>query len=75
MFTITETRLVGPDVKRFEIHAPRIAAKQRPGQFVILRLHEKGERILTFFQNTEKVLEATEPPEEAAEDQEDSQDE
>jgi ferredoxin--NADP+ reductase len=45
MFTITETRLVGPDVKRFEIHAPRIAAKQRPGQFVILRLHEKGERI------------------------------
>jgi ferredoxin--NADP+ reductase len=28
-----------------EIHAPRIAAKARPGQFVILRANEQGERI------------------------------
>ncbi|MCB2187827.1 MAG: sulfide/dihydroorotate dehydrogenase-like FAD/NAD-binding protein [Deltaproteobacteria bacterium] len=28
-----------------EIHAPRIAAKARPGQFVILRVNETGERI------------------------------
>jgi ferredoxin/flavodoxin---NADP+ reductase len=27
------------------VEAPRIARKQRPGQFVILRLHENGERI------------------------------
>jgi ferredoxin--NADP+ reductase len=27
------------------IEAPRIARKHRPGQFIILRLHEKGERI------------------------------
>lgn len=45
MFEITGTRMIGPDVKRFDIHAPRIAAKQHPGQFVILRLHETGERI------------------------------
>ncbi len=28
-----------------EIHAPRIAAKARPGQFIILRVNETGERI------------------------------
>ncbi|MDR2076440.1 MAG: sulfide/dihydroorotate dehydrogenase-like FAD/NAD-binding protein [Desulfovibrio sp.] len=28
-----------------EIHAPRVAAKARPGQFVILRANERGERI------------------------------
>jgi ferredoxin--NADP+ reductase len=27
------------------IEAPRIARKQRPGQFVILRIYEEGERI------------------------------
>lgn len=36
--------------------------------------HEKGERIVTFFQNTEKVIETVEPAE-AAEDQEDLRDE
>ncbi|TVQ93460.1 MAG: sulfide/dihydroorotate dehydrogenase-like FAD/NAD-binding protein [Chromatiaceae bacterium] len=45
MFSITDARVIGPEVKRFEIHAPRIAVKQGPGQFVILRLHEHGERI------------------------------
>lgn len=45
MFTITDARVIGPAVKHFEIDAPRIAVKQRPGQFVILRLHEHGERI------------------------------
>ena len=32
-------------IKRFVIEAPRIARKQQPGQFVILRIHEQGERI------------------------------
>ena len=44
-FEITEARLLAPDVKLFRIAAPRIARKQRPGQFVILRIHEHGERI------------------------------
>ena len=32
-------------MKRFTIEAPRIARKHRPGQFVIVRIHYKGERI------------------------------
>lgn len=45
MFPIVEAELLGPGVKQFVIEAPRIAKKQRPGQFVILRVHEAGERI------------------------------
>jgi ferredoxin--NADP+ reductase len=45
MYKIVEARSVGLNIKQFEIEAPRIARKQKPGQFLILRLHEKGERI------------------------------
>src|SRR5215468_8095442 len=45
MYRIIEARPVGLNIKQFVIEAPRIARKQQPGQFVILRLHEKGERI------------------------------
>lgn len=45
MYKIVEARELGTGIKLFEIEAPRIARKQRPGQFVILRLHENGERI------------------------------
>ncbi len=45
MFKIVDARELGTGIKLFEIEAPRIARKQRPGQFVILRLHENGERI------------------------------
>ncbi len=45
MYKIVEARDVGLNIKQFVIEAPRIARKQRPGQFLILRLHEKGERI------------------------------
>jgi len=45
MFTIVEAKFLGSNVKQFEIEAPRIARAQRPGQFIILRLHEHGERI------------------------------
>jgi ferredoxin--NADP+ reductase len=45
MYKIVEARNVGLNIKQFVIEAPRIALKQRPGQFLILRLHEKGERI------------------------------
>lgn len=45
MFRIVEARDVGMKIRQFVIAAPRIARKQRPGQFVILRLHDKGERI------------------------------
>jgi ferredoxin/flavodoxin---NADP+ reductase len=45
MFQVLETRLLAPDVKLFRIAAPRIARKRQAGQFVILRVHEHGERI------------------------------
>jgi ferredoxin--NADP+ reductase len=45
MFRIVTAGVLGPGVKQFEIEAPRIARKQRAGQFVIIRLHEAGERI------------------------------
>ncbi len=45
MFKIVQTRWLGPGVKRLEVQAPRIAAKQKPGQFVIVRVHDHGERI------------------------------
>src|SRR4051812_1136972 len=45
MFKIIQARPLGTGIKLFDIEAPRIARKQRPGQFVILRIHENGERI------------------------------
>jgi ferredoxin--NADP+ reductase len=45
MFRILHARLLAPDVKSLEIEAPRIARKRQAGQFVILRVHERGERI------------------------------
>ena len=45
MYRIVEARDVGFKIRQLTIEAPRIARKQRPGQFVILRLREGGERI------------------------------
>jgi ferredoxin--NADP+ reductase len=45
MFKILHAEFLAPGIKRFVIEAPRIARKQKPGQFVILRLYEEGERI------------------------------
>jgi len=45
MYRIVEARSVGLNIRQFVVKAPRIARKQRPGQFVILRLHDQGERI------------------------------
>lgn len=45
MFPIVSASFLGPGVKEIEIAAPRIARKQQPGQFVIIRIHDAGERI------------------------------
>ena len=45
VFKIIHAAFIAPGIKRFVIEAPRIARKQKPGQFVILRLYEQGERI------------------------------
>ncbi len=55
MFKIVETQIVGLNIKQFVIHAPRIARKQQPGQFLILRLHEKGERIPLTIKSSDPV--------------------
>ena len=45
MFEIVEARPLARGIKQFVIKAPRISKKQRPGQFIIVRLDESGERI------------------------------
>ena len=45
MFEIVEARPLARGIKLFAIKAPRIARKQKPGQFVIVRLDDCGERI------------------------------
>lgn len=44
-FAILEKRTLASRIVLFRIKAPLIARKCQPGQFVILRLNEKGERI------------------------------
>ena len=45
MFAIEEARRLAPNIKLFRITAPRIARKRQAGQFVIVRVHDHGERI------------------------------
>jgi ferredoxin--NADP+ reductase len=45
VFQILEARLLATAVKQFQIAAPEIARKRKPGQFVVLRINEEGERI------------------------------
>ena len=45
MFPIVAARPLARNIKLFEIKAPRIARKQRPGQFVMVRLDNTGERV------------------------------
>lgn len=54
MYRIVEARPLGRNIKLFEIDAPRIARKQRPGQFVIVRLHENGERVPLTIEGSDK---------------------
>lgn len=45
MFRIVEAGFLCPDVKRVVVEAPRIARKCQAGQFVIIRVYARGERI------------------------------
>ena len=45
MYTILDKEVLAPSVVRFWIDAPAVARKRRPGQFVIIRIDERGERI------------------------------
>ena len=45
MYKIVKKRMLTPTIYEMEIDAPRIAKSALPGQFVILKINEKGERI------------------------------
>lgn len=45
MFKILKKQSLSEGVKLFEVEASRIAKKAQPGQFIILRIDEEGERI------------------------------
>ena len=45
MFRIVEKRLLAPDIWLMNVEAPRVAKAAQPGQFVIVRGTDDGERI------------------------------
>jgi ferredoxin--NADP+ reductase len=45
MYKILAKRELAPKIKLFEVYAPEIAEKAKPGQFIIIIADEKGERI------------------------------
>jgi ferredoxin--NADP+ reductase len=53
VFKIIHAQFLAPSIKRLVIEAPRIARKQKPGQFVILRVYEEGERIPITIENSD----------------------
>jgi ferredoxin/flavodoxin---NADP+ reductase len=45
MHKIFSATFIAPNIKRFNIEAPKIALKRKAGQFVIIRINNVGERI------------------------------
>lgn len=45
MFKIVSKRYLSPNITEMKVHAPRVARSAKPGQFVIVRTDEQGERI------------------------------
>lgn len=45
MFNILTKRELAPSIFEMRVHAPRVAASAQPGQFLIVRTDEEGERI------------------------------
>ena len=45
MYEIKTKRILNPTVTMMDIYAPLVARKAEPGQFIILRVNENGERI------------------------------
>jgi ferredoxin--NADP+ reductase len=45
MFRLTESQMVVPNIHLLTVEAPEVARQMQPGQFVILRAEEGGERI------------------------------
>lgn len=45
MYQILTKKELAPKIKLFEVEAPEIAEKTKPGQFLIVMVQEKGERV------------------------------
>ena len=45
MYEILEKEVLAPTIKKLKVKAPLIAEKTKPGNFIILRVDDKGERI------------------------------
>jgi ferredoxin--NADP+ reductase len=45
VYRILHAETLAPGVTRFRVDAPRVARHQRPGQFVLVRVTDRGERI------------------------------
>jgi ferredoxin--NADP+ reductase len=45
MHKVVRTDTLAPSMFLLEVEAPKVAAKRKPGQFAILRIDEKGERV------------------------------
>lgn len=54
MFKIARKQRLNPTVTRMEIEAPLIARKAEPGQFIILRVDENGERFPLTIADTDR---------------------
>ena len=54
MYKIAEKRVLNDSVTEMKIVAPLVADKARPGQFIILRVDEEGERIPLTVAGTDK---------------------
>ena len=45
MYRILSKRTLGPAIREYVVEAPEVAKAAKAGQFIVLRLHERGERI------------------------------
>ncbi len=45
MYKIVEKRQLAPQIYLMDVEAPRVAKSAKPGQFIIVKMDEKGERI------------------------------
>lgn len=45
MYKITHRRELSPNIVEMKVHAPRVASSAKPGQFIIVRTDDHGERI------------------------------
>ncbi len=55
MYRIVEKKILNPTVVQLQIEAPLVANKAKPGQFIILRVDESGERIPLTVAGTDKA--------------------